>query len=135
MLPSLIHKTYLAKRDGTALTVLGSGKGLRQFIYSLDLGRLFVWAMRNYEEIDPVIFSVGEEAEISIKDAVDVIVKTMDFHGPIQYDTSKTDGHVKKTASNKKLCKLLPEFKFTPFDKAMKETVDWFVANYDTIRK
>jgi len=135
VLPSLIHKTYLAKRDGTPLVVLGSGRGLRQFIYSLDLARLFVWSLRNYGEIDPIIFSVGEEDEISIKDAVEVIVKTMDFHGPIQYDTTKTDGHVKKTASNKKLMKLVPDFKFTPFEQAMKETIDWFVANYDTIRK
>jgi len=135
VLPSLIHKTYLAKRDGTPLVVLGSGKGLRQFIYSLDLARLFVWVLRNYEEINPIILSVGEADEISIKDAVDVIVETMDFRGPVQYDTSFTDGHMKKTASNKKLMAMVPDFKFTPFKRAMKETVDWFIDNYDSIRK
>lgn len=29
----------------------------------------------------------------------------------------------------------LPDFKFTPFDEAIKETVEWFKANYTTARK
>ena len=31
-----------------------------------------------------------------------------------KYDTSKSDGQFKKTASNAKLRKYLPDFKFTP---------------------
>jgi GDP-L-fucose synthase len=37
--------------------VLGSGKPLRQFIYSLDLARLFIWTLRNYNDIEPIILS------------------------------------------------------------------------------
>lgn len=33
----------------------------------------------------------------------------------IQYDTSKADGQFKKTASNAKLHRYHPDFKFTPF--------------------
>lgn len=40
----------------------------------------------------------------------------------------------KKTASNAKLRKYLPDFEFTPFDVALKESVNWFVENYDTAR-
>ncbi|XP_031447172.1 GDP-L-fucose synthase isoform X1 [Phasianus colchicus] len=35
VLPGLIHKVYLAKQNGSALTVWGTGKPRRQFIYSL----------------------------------------------------------------------------------------------------
>jgi hypothetical protein len=45
----------------------------------------------------------------------------------IQWDSSKADGQYKKTASNEKLMKYLPEFQFTPFDQALQESVDWFV--------
>uniref|UniRef100_A0A914RNE0 NAD-dependent epimerase/dehydratase domain-containing protein n=1 Tax=Parascaris equorum TaxID=6256 RepID=A0A914RNE0_PAREQ len=105
VIPALIHKTYVAKRDGKSLEVFGSGAPLRQFIYSLDLARLFVWVLRNYEvmfremvhfnfskiptsaterflcasEIEPIILSVGEEDEVSIMDAVNSIVKAFDF--------------------------------------------------------
>uniref|UniRef100_A0A8V0XUI8 GDP-L-fucose synthase n=1 Tax=Gallus gallus TaxID=9031 RepID=A0A8V0XUI8_CHICK len=58
VLPGLIHKVYLAKQNGSALTVWGTGKPRRQFIYSLDLARLFVWVLREYEEVEPIILSV-----------------------------------------------------------------------------
>lgn len=135
VIPALIHKTYLAKRDGRPLEVFGSGKPLRQFIYSLDLARLFVWVIRNYEEIEPIILSVNEEDEVTIMDAVHAVVEAFDFKGEIRKDETKADGQYKKTASNAKLRKYLSDFKFTPFKVAVKESVDWFAANYDNARK
>lgn len=41
----------------------------------------------------------------------------MKFEGNIVFDTSKSDGQFKKTASNKKLKELYPDFKFTPIDQ------------------
>ena len=38
-------------------TVWGTGSPRRQFIYSIDLAKLFVWVLREYEEIDPIILS------------------------------------------------------------------------------
>jgi hypothetical protein len=35
--------------------------------------------------------------------------------GEVKFDTTKADGQYKKTASNAKLRKYLPDFKFTPF--------------------
>ncbi|VDO06910.1 unnamed protein product, partial [Brugia timori] len=114
VIPALIHKTYIAKHEGTPLEVFGSGTPLRQFIYSLDLARLFIWVARSYEEIDPIILSVGEEDEVSIMDAVHAVVRAFDFKGEIVHDKTKADGQYKKTASNAKLRKYLPNFKFTP---------------------
>ncbi|XP_030355802.1 GDP-L-fucose synthase isoform X1 [Strigops habroptila] len=57
VLPGLIHKVYLAKQNGSALTVWGTGKPRRQFIYSLDLARLFLWVLREYDEVEPIILS------------------------------------------------------------------------------
>ncbi|XDV41140.1 hypothetical protein PO909_010056, partial [Leuciscus waleckii] len=115
VMPGLVHKTYLAKKEGKPLQVWGSGRALRQFIYSVDLARLFVWVLREYDEVEPIIASVGEEDELTIKDAVDAVVEGFGFKGEVIYDTSKSDGQIKKTASNAKLRKYLPDFKFTPF--------------------
>lgn len=135
VIPALIHKCYLAKHNGTPLTVFGSGKPLRQFIYSLDLARLFLWTLREYQEVEPIILSVGEEDEVSIKNVVDSIVKSMGFENEVIYDNTKADGQYKKTASNKKLRSHLPNFEFTPFEHAINDSVKWFVDNYDTARK
>lgn len=61
--------------------VSGTGKPLRQFIYSQDLAKLFIWQLREYNEIDPVILSVGEDEEVSIKQVADAIVKAVGFDG------------------------------------------------------
>lgn len=135
VLPGLIHKVYNAKKEGAPLCVWGSGKPRRQFIYSRDLARLMMWALREYDETEPIILSVGEEDEVSIGEAAQAVVDAMDFKNGVEYDTSKSDGQFKKTADNSKLRRHLPEFKFTPFHQAIKETCDWFVANYQTARK
>ncbi|XP_068434685.1 GDP-L-fucose synthase-like isoform X2 [Clinocottus analis] len=135
VLSALINKTYQAKKEGTPLSVCGSGAPRRQFIYSLDLGRLIIWVLREYEEIDPIILSVDEEDEVSIKEAVDMIAKALDFKGKLHFDTSMSDGQIKKTASNAKLRRYLPAISFTPLEEAVKMTCDWFEFNYDNARK
>jgi len=137
VIPALIHKAYLAKRDQKPLEVFGTGRPRRQFIYSLDLARLFVWALREYEDIEPLILSVGEEEEVSIADTVAGIVKAIEFKGEVIFNTTKADGQYKKTASNAKLRALLPpsHFQFTPFDEAIRHSVHWFQTNYETARK
>lgn len=135
VLPGLMHKVYLAKQNNTPLTIWGTGKPLRQFIYSIDLAKLFLWVLDSYDEVDPIILSVDESAEISIKDAAMAVVKGMDFKGEVVFDTEKSDGQYKKTASNLKLRKYLPDFEFTPFDEGVKKSCEWFTANYETARK
>lgn len=55
----------------------------------------------------------------------------MGINAPLTFDTAKPDGQFRKPASNAKLVSLLPEFKFTPFDEALKESTEWFVQHYD----
>lgn len=38
-------------------SVYGTGKALRQFIYSIDLAKLIIWVLRNYESVEPIILS------------------------------------------------------------------------------
>ena len=135
VIPGLIYKCYCAKRDGTPFNIWGTGSPLRQFIFSHDLARLTMWVMDNYHSNEPIILSVGEEDECSIKDVALAVAEAMEFKGEIFFDTSKSDGQYKKTASNEKLKKLYPGFKFTSIKDGLKETCDWFCANFDKARK
>lgn len=89
--------------DQTPLEVWGSGTPKRQFIYSVDLARLILWSLRDYEETDPIILcgefvsSVApleftrwfnlkllpgdDESEVSIKEAAEAVMKAMDYDG------------------------------------------------------
>merc|ERR1711934_420265 len=137
VIPGLVHKLYTCTQTGDEhkpFTVWGTGKALRQFIWSEDLGRLFLWVMREYEETEPIILSVSGDEELSIDEAAQAVARAYKFNGEWKYDTTRSDGQYKKTASNDKLRKYLPDFKFTPFDEAIQKTVDWFIANHDSAR-
>lgn len=41
----------------------------------------------------------------------------MNFEGNVVFDSTKSDGQYKKTASNKKLKDLYPDFAFTPIQE------------------
>ena len=128
VIPGLIRKAVLAKKENKPLIVRGTGSSLRQFIYSKDLAKLIIWAYKNYNEKDTIIFSPSEEDEISIKNISEIIAKIVGVENII-YDSSFSDGQYKRTVSNKKLQTLNPNFSFTPIEKALEETVEWFTNN------
>ena len=134
VVPALIHKCYVAKRDKTPLVIWGSGKPLREFVYSEDVGRITQYLLEHYDSPDPLIISTGQEH--SIEELVIAVADAMDFKGPIIYDYNKPDGQYKKTTSNERLMAVLPpDFKFTPLKEGIKQTVNWFSENYETCRK
>jgi GDP-L-fucose synthase len=135
VIPGLIHKCYIAKRDGTPFTIWGSGTPLRQFVYSMDLAELTVWVMREYHDPTPITLSVDECDEVSIRDVALAVAKAMKFEGEVVFDSSKADGQFKKTAANHKLRKLKPDYKFTTMEDGIQKSVDWFLENYEKARK
>ncbi|XP_035917855.1 probable GDP-L-fucose synthase [Anopheles stephensi] len=143
VIPGMIHRLHELMfvkdpdqpQEGKVFSVYGTGKPLRQFIYSLDLAKLFIWVLREYDSVEPIILSVDESAEVSIAQLAESLAKAFEFKGKLEFDTTKADGQYKKTASNAKLRKHLPDFKFTDFDVAIKDTVQWYTANYEQARK
>jgi|TARA_Y100000310_G_scaffold171527_1_gene171724 GDP-L-fucose synthase len=133
VLPALLHKCYLAKQNNTDLEVWGSGKPLREFIYSEDVAKLSEWALVNYEEEEPIIFSTSDE--ISIGKVVEIVVNCMGYKGNVIFNSDKPDGQFRKPSDNSKLMSYLPDFEFTPIEEGIKKTTEWFIENYRTIRK
>jgi GDP-L-fucose synthase len=133
VVPALIHRTYLAKQNREDLTVWGSGKPLREFVLSDDIARLALWAMDNYSDDSPIIFSSG--VETSIAELVELVARHMGFNGRIIFDSSKPDGQFRKPSDTSKLRSLLPGFQWTPLEEGIGKTVDWFQQNYPCIRK
>jgi GDP-L-fucose synthase len=134
VIPSLIHQCYLAKKENREFIIKGSGKPLRQFIYSKDLAYIILNIGTSEHKIDNIIASVSENEEISIKEIAEKISNIFDYHN-CKFDTSFSDGQYKKTVSNSKLLELFPHTKFTPIEQGLTETIHWFVQNYHICRK
>ena len=132
VIPSLIHKCYLANECKTHMEVWGTGKPYREFIYSEDVAYIAQWVLENYDDPEPLIISPDEE--ISIATLVQEIVWRMEFDGEIICN-NKRDGQFRKPSDNSKLKSLLPDYKFVPIEIGLDKSIDWFVENYDEARK
>lgn len=86
-----------------------------------------IWNLSIFDTVD-------ESQEVTISQVAEAIAQAFNFKGKLVYDTSAADGQYKKTASNAKLRKYLPNFQFTSFNQAIKDTVDWYIKNYDRAR-
>lgn len=133
VIPMLIHKCYLAKKNNTDFEVWGSGRPLREFIYSKDLANIVDLLLERYDGTDPVIVSTSKE--YSINDIVNMIIEYMEFDGKVVWLSDKPDGQYRKPSSNKRLLNIIGDYEFTPLEIGLKETIDWFVANYNIARK
>ena len=137
VIPALVHKTYNAIQNGTSLRVYGSGNAIRQFLYVDDLSKVILhFIQKEYDQSEiSCIVSPPEEHEVSIKQVVQYICKSFDFKNDIVYDTSYSDGQIKKTTNDHELKKYMGDFQFTTLENGINETVIFFKQYYDTIRK
>jgi len=133
VIPSLIHKMYLAMKNNQDFYVWGTGKPLREFIYSEDVAKLTMNLYNDYHGSEPVILSTSQE--ISIIDIVHLIAKIFAFKGKIVTDPSKPDGQLRKPSDNSVIREMYPDFKFTNFEDGLEKSISWFIGNYDKIRK
>lgn len=132
VIPSLIHKCYLAKKNKQDFTVWGSGMPLREFLYVKDFAGIIENILAEEREYSPMIISPGYEN--SIRDVVSIIVNEMKFEGNVLFDMMKPDGIYKKTTSNKVFKKYFPNFKFTELKDGLKETITEFMIRYPSVR-
>lgn len=128
VVPALIRKFWDAKLAGQPVTIWGTGKPLREFIYSRDVARLLIDLLDHYHENNPIILSTGKEH--SIKELAETIATAVNFEGDIIYDDSKPDGQHRKPSDNTPLMKLFPDFQFTSLEEGISRTVQWFSNNY-----
>ncbi len=134
VIPGLIHKCYLAKQENKPFVIMGTGKPLRQFLYVKDLAKIINHLLAYDGPCKNIICAPPEEEEISISELASHIARIMKYEN-IRYDNSFSDGQFKKTVSNKQLMKLKPDFVFTSMEDGLKETIEWFMNEYNDIRK
>lgn len=133
VIPMLIHKCYLAKKNKKTFEVWGDGTPLREFVYSKDVANIVDLLIQKYTGTDPVIIS--NPIEYSIKQVVDLIVEYVGFKGKVKWLKDKPNGQHRKPSSNEKLLSIIGDYEFTTLEKGLKESVEWFILNYPNVRK
>jgi len=135
VIPALIRKCVDALPQTSNLqpptiTVWGTGKPTREFLYVEDAAEGILLATEKYNKPDPV--NLGAGFEISIKDLVDLIAKLTGFGGKIIWDSAKPDGQPRRMLD---VTKAEKEFGFkakTRFEEGLKKTIEWYISNQIT---
>lgn len=102
VLPALIRKFHEAKVENKeSVTLWGTGKPLREFMYVEDLANAIVFMMENINGKDLydngiTHLNVGSGKDLSISDLAKLIAEAVEFKGIIEYDSSKPDGTPRK---------------------------------------
>ena len=136
LIPGLMHRFHLCKLDGGTFKAYGTGKPLRQLLYAPDFAYIILKVLldNRYNETTPLICCPN--TEYTIKDIVKSVCETMNIPFElVEWDTTKSDGCMKKTVSNKKLSNIFPELTFTELNKGLEFSYNWFIENYSTLRK
>jgi GDP-L-fucose synthase len=125
VIPALIKKCIDAVEAGDdAITVWGTGKATREFLYVADAAEGIVLAAERYEGDGPV--NLGAGAEISIRDLVALIARLTGFGGRIVWDATKPDGQPRRMLDATQAEKHFGFRARTGFEVGLKQTIEWY---------
>ena len=129
-LAALLRKTYEANRDNAPqITVWGTGKPVREWLYVKDAVEAMILAAERCEDVEPLNVSLG--GGLTISELVEVIKDVVGYEGQIIYDTSKPDGALQKSFSNARIRDEIGWTPRTPIEEGIRETLLWFESNYE----
>lgn len=118
---ALLQKIYLARlKKENSITLFGTGKPLRQFMYAGDLAKVIQLCIEHkiYEN-----FNVATPETLSIREIAKIALKACDVeYMEIKYDKTKPDGQFRKDVSIKELKKYIPGFEPTTLYEGIKRT-------------
>ena len=125
VIPAVIKKccdAIIRKED--SISVWGTGKPTREFLYVDDAARGIILASEKYNKSDPV--NIGAGFEVSIKDLVKLIVRLTGFKGKMIWDKTKLDGQPRRCLDTKLAKK---EFNFSAtieLKAGLQKTIEWY---------
>lgn len=129
VLPALLRRFHEAKQENKKeVTIWGSGKPLREFMFADDLADACVLLMEVYDGMQHINIGTGEE--ISILDLAHRIKSVVGFEGDIVFDSSRPDGTPRKLMDSTRLRNLGYRHK-TSLDEGLKKTYQDFLSNIE----
>jgi GDP-L-fucose synthase len=138
VLPALIRKIHEAKINNIpSVEIWGSGKPMREFLWSEDMADACVFLMenRNFKdtfsttaEIRNTHINIGTGIDISIHDLAHLIRDIIGYRGELYFNTEKPDGTMRKLTDVSKLHVL--GWKHTiELRDGIQTMYDWYLEN------
>lgn len=121
---ALIAKFQKAVAAGEReVTVWGSGKPRREFLFAEDFAEACLFLMDQYNDLR--LLNVGCGTDVSIAELAEIIKKVSGYSGKIVFDATKPDGAMAKLLDNSRIRQLgwKPKVKL---EEGIRRTYEWY---------
>ncbi len=124
VLAALLEKFHQAhQQNKKSVTLWGTGKPRREFLYVDDAAEGCLFLMKKYHHSKPINLGIGRET--SIAQLAKMIRLTVAFRGQLKFDAAKPDGNPRRRLDSKKIHALGWQAKMS-LEDGLKITYDWY---------
>ena len=119
-----------------AVTLWGTGKPLREFLWSEEMADASVHVLLNVDfkdtyapgerDIRNCHINIGTGKEISIRNLAELIVETVGYKGKLTFDSTKPDGTMRKLTDPSKLHQLGWHHKIE-IEEGVRRMYEWYL--------
>lgn len=124
VIPALIKRVLSGENP---VTVWGSGRQTRAFLYVDDLARGMILATEKYSRATPV--NLGTDEEVTIQYLIETIVNITGRKCRIVFDTTKPDGSPRRSSDNTLARDVLGFVAGTRLEEGLKNAISWFITH------
>ena len=127
VVPALMRRIHGALHDGcSSVSVWGSGKPLREFLYVDDLADAAVFLMRHHS--GEGIVNIGSGEEITIAHLAQFIATIAGYSGHLTFEPTMPDGTPRKLLDSSRLNGLGWHAR-TPLIQGLQATLGWYLEH------
>ena len=126
VIPSLIHKFYKAKKQGSDVVIWGDGTAARDFLYSKDMARALILIMNHFS--GPINVASGKKS--MILNVVEILMDYFDMRGQLHWDTRMPNGRQFYQVDLARLQSIGFEPLYS-LQEGLLETLEWFSSIYE----
>tara|TARA_B110000259_G_C13990495_1_gene392278 strand:+ start:301 stop:1263 length:963 start_codon:yes stop_codon:yes gene_type:complete len=140
VIPGLMRRFHEAKiNNDTELTVWGTGKAMREFLYVDDMAEASLYVLelskKSYQANTRSTLShinVGSGVDITIRELAEVIKEVVGFNGEINFDSSRPDGAPRKLIDVNRLSNMGWKYNVALKD-GLSKTYNWYLKNLTNV--
>ncbi len=141
VIPALLRRFHEAVKDNAeVVTIWGSGKPMREFLYVNDMAAASIHVM----ELDAETFkantqsmlshiNVGTGIDCTIRELAETVAKVTGFQGRLEFDTTKPDGTPRKLMDVSRLADLGWKASIS-LEDGLRDAYQWYLNNIDSVR-
>lgn len=136
VIPGIMRRFHEAKMNNDKeVSVWGSGKAMREFLYVDDMAAASLFVLELDEETyqantKPMLshINIGTGVDVTIRELAETMKKVIGFEGDLVFDTTKPDGPPRKLIDVSRINAMGWKYS-VDLEDGLKTTYDWFLKN------